>query len=118
MKRNVYTSQVFLYFSDVQGSDETDIPFFKKCVQKYYALEPPEDFTDAQKKKYQKPQFEEYLRKKEDPTKFELFEVCHVKVAGTDVINSVIFVTFKQRKFIKFCINCLTDDVSSGIFNS
>ena len=112
MKR-IRHKKVFLYFSDVQGSDETDIPFFKKCVQKYYALEPPEDFTDAQKKKYQKPQFEEYLRKKEDPTKFELFEVCHVKVAGTDVINSVIFVTFKQRKFI--CIALLMMSVPASL---
>ena len=69
---------MFLYFSDVQGTDETDIPFFKKCVQKYYALAPPETSTDAEKKEFKIPQFEEYLRKKEDPTKFNLFEVCHV----------------------------------------
>jgi hypothetical protein len=66
----------------ITGTDQTDIPFFKKCVEKYFGLEPPDDFTDEEKKTFKKPQFQEYLRKKEDPTKFTHFEVSHVSNIG------------------------------------
>ncbi|CAB4035165.1 Hypothetical predicted protein, partial [Paramuricea clavata] len=69
-----------ILFSMITGTDQTDIPFFKKCVEKYFGLEPPDDFSDEEKRKFQKPQFEKYLRKKEDPTKFTHFQKTALRI--------------------------------------
>ena len=50
-----------------------DVEFFKECVQEYYHLEPRANDNPGLFKKYQ---FEDELKKPENPKQFEHFEVA------------------------------------------
>ena len=83
----MFNEITYLYlFSEANSADETDIPFFKNCVQRYFRLV-----------QFPNQQFQEYMRKNSkniaDVTKYQHFQVFYFAVVH------ILFTASVRSKF-------------------